>query len=179
MHGPTHADVVPRLRGQDRVLHVEVRRSDPIVANGRRRGSAIHINLGSTLGKLAVAGDDRGVPGVRELEMGSDGTGGVDDPGGLRDTAVRAKRCRHRSRSPWTTSFCNSVGASEDDLARYRCDPAFEPPRLLAGTDDGSGGDWDVRRGTWSIAEQGQGQEQCDARRDVFTRICIFIRRRR
>jgi hypothetical protein len=43
--------------------------------------------------------------------------------------------------------FLKSVGASEDDLARYRCDPAFEPPRLLAGTDDGSGGDWDVRRG--------------------------------
>ena len=43
--------------------------------------------------------------------------------------------------------FLKSVGASDEDLARYRCDPAFEPPRLLAGKDGGSGGDWDVRRG--------------------------------
>lgn len=47
--------------------------------------------------------------------------------------------------------YLRSVGATDDDLARYRCDPAFEPPRLLAGTDvtgvTTGGGDWDVRRG--------------------------------
>ena len=33
--------------------------------------------------------------------------------------------------------YLRSVGATDDDLKRYRCDPKFEPPRLLAGTDDG------------------------------------------
>ena len=40
-------------------------------------------------------------------------------------------------------------GLARQELARYRCDPDTEPPRLLAehsGTD--GGGDWDVKRGS-------------------------------
>ena len=43
--------------------------------------------------------------------------------------------------------YLRSVGATDDDIAKYRCDPDVEPPRLLAGEAGDGGGEWDVRRG--------------------------------
>jgi citronellol/citronellal dehydrogenase len=43
--------------------------------------------------------------------------------------------------------YLRSVGATDDDIAKYRCDPNVEPPRLLAGEAGDGGGEWDVRRG--------------------------------
>lgn len=44
--------------------------------------------------------------------------------------------------------YLRTRGAIDADFVRYRCDPNFEPPRLLAPDGvEGVGGDWDVRRG--------------------------------
>ena len=66
-------------------------------------------------------------------------------------TQLCAPGCAVTGRALVDDEFLRSVGAVDADLVKYRCDPGFEPPRLLADEGEGGGaggeGDWDVRRG--------------------------------
>ena len=66
-------------------------------------------------------------------------------------TQLCAPGCAVTGRALIDDEFLRSVGAVDADLVKYRCDPGFEPPRLLADEGEGGGaggeGDWDVRRG--------------------------------